>query len=122
MYLPTTADLDLLLRVDDATGRTCASRSDRAEALRSAVAVNEFIESFLVQEEGHFVNGVRHVARFDDRVRANVAKHGKLLPDIGIERTLSAANQDLWLETDLAQLRDTLLEWAWFSDSPAARM
>ena len=39
----------------------------------------------------------------------DVAKHGKLLPDVGIERMFGAANQDLRLETDLAQLGDALL-------------
>ena len=62
-----------------------------------------------MQHEGHLVDGVRHIARLDDRVQADVAEHGEFLPNVGIERPFRAANQDLRLQTDLAQLRDALL-------------
>ena len=44
-----------------------------------------------MQHERHLVNRVLDVARFDDRVRRNVAKHRKLLAQLGIERMLGAA-------------------------------
>ncbi len=70
---------------------------------------NQLVEAFLVQHERHLVNRVRHVARFDDGVQANVAEHGKFLPNVVVERAFRAADQNLGLKTDLAQFGDALL-------------
>ena len=106
---PDDRDLDLLLRVDDATNELPPVAQIGRRRVDLEQLANEFVETFLVQHERHLVNRVRHIARLDDRVRADVAEHGKFLPDVGIERAFGAANQDLRLKTDLAQLRDALL-------------
>ena len=72
-----------------------------------------------MQEEGHFVNGVRHVARFDDRVRADVAKHGKLLPDVGIERTLGTRYTADTLRKLVTRFRSYRFVWLMGADNLA---
>ena len=102
-------DLDLLLWVNDAVDEFPPIAQIGRGRIDVQELADEVVETLLVQHQRHLVNRVRHIARLDDRVRADVAKHRKFLPDFGVERTFRAANQDLRLETDLAQFRDALL-------------
>ncbi len=63
-------DLDLLFRVDDATNELAPVAQIGRRRFDLQQLADELIETFLVQHQRHLVNGVRHVARFDDRVRA----------------------------------------------------
>ena len=62
-----------------------------------------------MQHQGHLVNRVPDIGRFDDRTRRHVTKHRKLLPQLVIERLFAAANQNLRLQANLAKPGDTLL-------------
>ena len=102
-------DLDLLLRVDDASNKLAPIAMVGLGRINVEETANEFVQSLLMQEERHFVNGMRHVTRFDYGVQADIAEQGELLPDVGVERAFGAAKENLRLETDLAQLGDALL-------------
>ena len=109
MYLPTTA---ILTRFFGLTTRSTNFRQfvrSGSGVCRCSKLADEFVEPFCVQHQRHFVNGVLDIARFDDRFVRNVAEHRKLLPQLRVERLFGAANQDLRLQTDLAQLGDALL-------------
>ncbi len=102
-------DLDLLLRADDALDEFPPVGQVRRRRVDVEQLANEIVEPLFVQHQRHLVNRVLHVARLDHAARRNVAKHRKLLPHLGVERMLRAAEQDLRLQTDLAQFRDALL-------------
>ena len=70
---------------------------------------DEIVEALFIEHQRHLVNRMLHVARFDHAARRNIAEHRELLAQLGIQRIFGAAKQDLRLQPDLAQFRDTLL-------------
>ena len=66
------------------------------------------IEPRLVIGFGHRVDIV-HVARFDHRARAHIAEQGELCAFALGNRPLGAAQQDIRLDADRAQLLDRVL-------------
>jgi hypothetical protein len=102
-------DLDLFFGTDDAFDEFSPIRQVRRFGFDAEQLTNELVEAFLMEHEGHFINRMFHVARFDDGTRRDAAKHGKFFAELLIERMFGPAKQDLGLETDLAQLGDALL-------------
>ncbi len=106
---PDDRDLDLLFRAHDALDEFPPIAQVRRRRFQMEKLADQFVESFLVQHQRHFVDRVLHVARLDHGPGRDVAKHGKLLARLEVERLLGATQEHLRLQADLAQLRDALL-------------
>jgi hypothetical protein len=102
-------DRDLLLRVNDPLDKPPPVRQIRLRSLQVQKVTNQLVQAFAMEQQRHFIDGVRHVHRFDDRFLRDAAEHREFSSHLGIERIFGAANQDLRLQTDFAQLGDALL-------------
>ena len=81
----------------------CASRPGQVEALQ-----HDPVETFGGQHERHFVDA-RHVLRGDDRFFVDVAEKRDLPLDLLVEEAIGAAEQDVGLDADRAQVADAVL-------------
>ena len=80
-----------------------ASRQRQAELLE-----DDLIEPFGLQHERHFVDRV-DVLRGDDGLFGDVAEERDLALDVGVEEPVGAAEQDVGLDADRAQVADAVL-------------
>ncbi len=88
-------DLDLLFRADHTVDELPPVGQVGRRRFQVEQLADEGIEPLGVQHERHLVDGVLDVPGLDHALRRNVAEHGKLLPDIGIERMFGAADEHL---------------------------
>ena len=68
----------------------------------------QFIQPFLAENDRHFVDGLDILGR-DDRIFLDVAKHGDLRLEFRRKVAIRAAQQNVRLNTDFAQLVDGML-------------
>ena len=106
---PDDRDLDPLLRTDHAIDKFFPARQVWLGSFQLEEIANQFVQTFLVQHQRHFVNRMLDIARFDHRFLRHAAEHRQLLPQFEIDRFFASANQHLRLQTDLAQFRNALL-------------
>ena len=102
-------DLDRFFGRDDALDEFAPVRQIGLRRLQTEKFANEFVQSFGVKHQRHFVNACARRRALRSPLPANVAKHRKFLAQFGIEWLFGPANQHLRLQTDLAQLGDALL-------------
>ena len=106
---PDNRDLRSLLRADYAVDKFLPARQIRLRRFQVQQIANEFVQSLGVQHEWHLVNRVLDIERFDYGFLRHAAEHRQLLAQLAVDWFLAPANQDLRLQTDLAQFRDALL-------------
>src|SRR5579864_1245850 len=71
---------------------------------------DDFVNAFAGKYQRHFIDRF-HVARGDDRLGVHVAEQGDFFLDVLGKKTLGAAQQDVGLDTDGAQLLHAVLRW-----------
>ena len=78
-------------------------------SLEAQLFANERVKPIVDQAQRHLVNGKILVAFLDHRVVGNVAEQGNFLAFFAADRLFGAANEDVGLDADLAQLADGVL-------------
>ena len=102
-------NLNPLLRADDSLDKFSPVHQVGLRSLKIQKMAHEFVQALAVQHQRIFVNTVFDIARFNDRFFRNTAKQRQLLSHIAVQLFFRPANQDLRLQTNLAQLCDALL-------------
>ena len=109
MYLPTTPIVtscrgDLDAPHDPGPDVLGIGRRLQAEQLDHQV-----VQPLLLQHERQLVDRGLDVALLDHRLHRHVAEQAELVAQLGHERMVAAAHEDVRLDADLAQLGDALL-------------
>ena len=103
-------DGHLVFRMDDALHETLPIlERGRRRVAEADLVHHEAVDLVAAEVERAFVNRVVHIAEGDDVLALDVAEHGDLLPVVLIEVRLGAADDDVRLDADLAELGDRLL-------------
>ena len=106
--LADEGDLDGHIALADAGGqRLPFAEADRPGAEAQLLA-DERVETLLAQRLGHEVD-VRHILVGDDRLRLDVGEERDLVADVCRQRVARAADDDVRVDTDTAQLVDRVL-------------
>ena len=77
--------------------------------LEMKMGQHQLIEPLPVEHEGDLVNGVFDVLLLDHRLHRDVAEAGDFLAGFPVHRVFAPADENLRLDTDLAEFGDTLL-------------
>ena len=106
--LADDADDDLALRVVDPVHELLPGRHVRLAPLEPEPLEDDRVEALTRQDEGHLVDRI-DVLGGDDRLLRHVAVEGELRLDVGGEVAVGAAEEDVGLDADRAQLAHAVL-------------
>ena len=110
---------DILSDNRDSQARASCGALDTSDDIRPGFEVRRAVaqaelrhhamgEALFLEAQRHFVDRLR-VACLDYRFLVDIAEEGDLLLHLGIERKFRAADQNIGLDTDFAQLDDAVL-------------
>ena len=107
-YLPTSAISTDSVACLDALGQLDPLGEVGLGRVDAELAADELVEPLLLQVERHEVD-VGHVGVRDHRVDVDVGEERDLLADVALQRLGRAADEDVGVDTDAAQLVDRVL-------------
>ena len=99
---------ELVGRVLDAIDQLLPGLGARLGQRQAELLQDDLVEPLGLQHERHFVDRV-DVLRGDDRFFGDVAEERDLALDVGVEEPVGAAEQDVGLDADRAQVADAVL-------------
>ena len=102
------ADDDLAARVLDGVDQLLPGRHVRARAFEAEGLEDDAVQALAGEDERDLVDGVDVLGR-DDRLLGHVAVEGELRLEVGGEEAVGAAEQDVGLDADGAQLAHAVL-------------
>src|SRR6266850_5798394 len=103
------SDTDAMLRSDEFADDFLPMRHVGGWIIQAQKSANDVVDTFALEHERNFVDGVIDILFFDDSLKGDVAKQGDFLADIFVERLFATAHNDVRHDTDFAQLGDRLL-------------
>ena len=106
--LADDGDLDALLRVVDLIDHLLPIAHVSRTVVHVELLERDLVETFLLHHQRDFVD-CRRCAVLDDSFRLHVAEHGNLVLHLLGDRLLRAADEDVRLDADGAQLLDAVL-------------
>ena len=101
-------DLDVLAAVDDQVGEVLPLAEHGGRRVETEALADELVEPLALQELGNQVD-VGHVGRADHGLGVDVGEQRDLLADVVREHVARAADDDVRMDTDAAQLVDRVL-------------
>ncbi len=102
-------DGDLVRGIEDAADHLFPDVLRRRRILELEQVDHQLVQPLLQQGERQFVDGVRHIAALDHGLHRHVAEHRELVAQAEVERMVRAADEDVGLDADLAELGHGLL-------------
>ena len=110
-------DIHFMTRLLDPADQIVPLGHIRGAVMEAETLDDKIGEALLLEDHGDFVNGLR-VFGFNDGVFVHVAEEADFLFHFVVEIKLRAANQNIRLNADLAQLDDRVLGWFGFDFAP----
>ena len=101
-------DLDDLAAIDDQIGEVLPLAEHGGRRVEAEPLADELVEALALEELGDQVD-VGHVGRADHRLGVDVGEQRDLLADVVREHVARAADDDVRVDTDAAQLVDRVL-------------